>query len=219
VQKGWEAAAAPESPGGARGVDVLLFAVGSSSAKLHPLKGVIISPFNISTQTLINTLSTIPTDVPSPRIVPVTSIGLTKESHDALPLMTRALYSYLLDGPHDDKKGAEIVLAHVMGASVEESLSPTDKQVLPEGWKDTPGLPAAGSLASNVAIVRPIWLTNGECRSDEKGNDAYRVRAEGYLPVEGGYRISRKDVAHFIAERLLEGEWDTWKGKGIALAY
>jgi len=219
VLKGWEVAAEPESPGGARGVDVLLFSVGSTSPKLHPLKGVIILPADLVTHTLVNTLSTIPTDIPTPRIVAVTSVGLTKESHAALPLPTRALYSYLLDGPHEDKKGAETVLAHVMGTEIDASLPPTDKRVLPDGWKDTPGLPPAGSLASNTAIVRPIWLTDGKCRSDEKGNDAYRVRAEGYLPVKRGYTISRKDVAHFIAERLLEDEWETWKGKGIALAY
>jgi len=173
---------------------------------------------DLYTQSLINTLSTIPTDIPIPRIVSVTSIGLTDASHAALPLKMRAMYSYLLRAPHEDKKGAEVVLAHVMGTSADASLAPTNKDILPADWKNVPGLPSAGSLGSRTVVVRPIMLTDGKCRSDEKSN-AYRTRAEGYLPVKGGSSISRKDVAHFIAERLLQDEWEMWKGKGVALAY
>jgi len=219
VQKGWKAAAAPEFSDRPRGVDVLLFSVGGTPSGFHPLKGLLFSSANLYTQTLINTLSTMPTDIPIPRIVPVTSIGLTDESYAALPLPMRALFSYLVGVPQNDKRGAEIVLARVMGVSTDASLAPTNKDVLPAQWENTPGLPSAGSLASRTVIVRPCMLTDGRCYGDEKGKDAYRIRAEGYLPVKGGYTIGRKDVAHFIAERLLQDEWEMWRGKGVALAY
>lgn len=64
-----------------------------------------------------------------------------------------------------------------------------------------------------MVIVRPALLTDGECK------EKYRIKAEGDLAVKGGYTVSRKDVAHFIAEKLVGEEWDALEGKGVNVAY
>ena len=82
-------------------------------------------------------------------------------------------------------------------------------------------LPPRGAL-SNIVIVRPTILTDGECRAQNHGNgEPYRVRSEAGsdLPVEGSYTVSRRDVGHFIGECLLKDRWDEYKGKGVSIGY
>lgn len=140
-----------------------------------------------------------------PRIVAVTSTGLTPENTSSLPLAMRVFYR-VLHSPHKDKQGAERILAHALGQPEPE------EHILPENWDQTEGLPGKGEL-KRVVVVRPALLTDGECKGK------YRIKAEGDLAVKGGYTVSRKDVAHFIAERLLGAEWDALEGKGVNVAY
>ncbi|KAG9082256.1 hypothetical protein FS749_006992 [Ceratobasidium sp. UAMH 11750] len=75
------------------------------------------------------------------------------------------------------------------------------------GWLD----------AKRTLVVRPAALMRRRCRGDkaEQGSAVpYRIQEEG----TGGWTISKRDVAHFIVERAL-GEWTTWAGRRVRIAY
>lgn len=179
-------------------------------------KGLVISPPDLVTHATLNVLTTLPK--PYPRIVTVTSTGLTKQSHNELPMAMRAMYGYLLRSPHADKQGVETVLAHVSGTEVDATMAPPEG-ILPEGWECDPAFPSKGAVHDELVIIRPAFLTDGPCLSETKGPEVVRTRVEADLPVKGGYTISRQDVAYFIAERVLGDEWDEWKGKGVSLSH
>ncbi|KAI0050852.1 hypothetical protein FA95DRAFT_1587492 [Auriscalpium vulgare] len=221
VRQGWVTAGQPEADSTTEGVDVLLFTLGpSGTSSSFSLRGIVISPADICTRSMLNVLSTLPrsSEHAPPRIIAVSTVGLSDISHKSLPLPMRVLYSLVLGQPHEDKRGMEEILAHCLGAG-EASGGNTSPKILPPGWEATDGLPGKGELPA-VVVVRPAMLTDGVCRADEAGSkaNAYRVRSDGDLPVAGGYTISRRDVAHFIAERLLGAEWSEWQGKGVSLA-
>lgn len=171
----------------------------------HLNGGLLLEPPDLCSHSLLNALATMPRTPTPPRIVALTSTGLSRESNATLPFAVRLLYR-TLSSPHNDKLGAEKILAHVLGEPEPE------EHILPENWKETEGLPGKGDL-KGVVIVRPALLTQGVCK------EKYRIRSEGDFAVKGGYTISRQDVAHFIAERLLGEEWDAFEGKGVTLAY
>ena len=152
-----------------------------------------------------------------PRFVVITSMGITAASHKALPLALKPLYGSMLSGPHEDKLGAERVLAHVRGRpwTVADAIK---KEVLPDGWQDAPGLPREGEIRQ-VVVIRPALLTDGECKGEagaKKGKAPYRTLKDG--DFGDGYRVSRKDVAHFIVCDALPN-WEKWEGSGITVAY
>ena len=177
---------------------------------------MIISPPDLVTHAILNVLMTLPT--PYPRIVAVTSTGLTKQSHKELPMGMRAMYGYLLRSPHADKQGVETVLARAAGTTVDSTMAPPEG-ILPAGWDSDPAFPAQGAVHDDLIIIRPAFLTDGPCLSETKGPSVVRTRVEADLLVKGGYTISRQDVAYFIAERVLGSEWEQWKGKGVAIAH
>ncbi|KAI0050853.1 hypothetical protein FA95DRAFT_1535528 [Auriscalpium vulgare] len=218
VRQGWVTAGQPEADSTTEGVDVVLFTIGGTPS-FSPLRGFVISPADLCTRSMLNVLSTLPrSEHAPPRIIALSSVGLSHISHKSLPLSMRLLYSLALGQPHEDKRGMEEVLAHCLGAG-EAPGGTTSPKILPPGWEATDGLPGKGELPA-VVVVRPALLTDGVCRADEAGTkaNAYRVRSDGDLPVAGGYTISRRDVSHFIAERLLGAEWSEWQGKGVSLA-
>ncbi|KAM5536342.1 hypothetical protein V8D89_009994 [Ganoderma adspersum] len=91
-------------------------------------------------------------------------------------------------------------------------------EVLPDGWRDTPGLPKAGEIRQ-LAIIRPALLSDGPCKGDagpKKGKGPYRTLKDG--DFGDGYRVSRKDIAHFIVCDALPN-WPNWEGSGITVAY
>ncbi|KIK64847.1 hypothetical protein GYMLUDRAFT_258817 [Collybiopsis luxurians FD-317 M1] len=216
VKRAWEAALSHGA------VDVLLFSVGGiPSFKLS--QGFVLSPPNLVTQCLLNVLCTMPTPVlqaSSLKIVTLSSIGLTKSSHDALPVLMKPLYSRMLDNPHKDKLGSERLIRYCagLGWDVKNNGEPSE-EIMGERWREKEGLPKEGTL-KNVLIVRPALLTDGECKADrkadrKKGKDGYRVAVEGEIK---GYTVSRKDVAHFIADALLH-RWDEYANKCVSIAY
>ncbi|THH13827.1 hypothetical protein EW146_g6438 [Bondarzewia mesenterica] len=222
VEHGWTIASEPEDGDAADAtshncpVDVLLFTSHFASFRIggtpsfHLTQGFVLNPPDLCSRSILNALSTVPKAHPYPRIVAVTSTGLTPTAYATLPLAVRLLYIFLKSA-HEDKRGAERVLAYCMGVN-----EPVQK-ILPDGWEKTEGLAQRGELKS-VVVVRPALLTDGDCRAD-KGGEEYRVRMEGDLAVKGGYTVSRKDVAHLITERVLGEEWSKWEGKGISVAY
>ncbi|KAJ6625832.1 hypothetical protein B0H10DRAFT_1782525 [Mycena sp. CBHHK59/15] len=198
-------------------VDAVIFSVGGTP-KFHLLKGFVINPHNLVTQCLLNVLCTMPTysDAPHPRFIAVSSIGLSPASHAALPLALRPVYA-MIAAPHRDKVGMERVIAHCAGWAWDlKTDGDPAVDIMGEGWAQRQGLPASGTL-KRVLVVRPALLTDGECVADRvketgKGK-SYRV-GEGEL---GGYTISRKDVAHFIADSLTR--WDEFENKRVNVAY
>ena len=122
----------------------------------HPLHGFVINPPDLCSRSALNALSTIPPEHPYPRIVAVTSVGLTPAAHASMPFALRSMYTLLLGPPHKDKRGAERVLAHCMGTEGPKEA------ILPPGWEQTEGLQTKGVLANNVVIVRHELLKDGE---------------------------------------------------------
>ena len=183
--------------------------------------GFVFNPPDIVARSLMNTFSTIPDALRAPehqpRFVIITSMGITSTSHKALPLALKPLYGTMLQGPHEDKLGAERLLAHLrrLPWTVPDEVK---KEVLPDGWRDTPGLPRAGEIRQLI-IVRPALLSDGPCKGDagaKKGKGPYRTLKDG--DFGDGYRVSRKDIAHFIVCDALPN-WEKWEGSGITVAY
>ncbi|KAA1479486.1 hypothetical protein DENSPDRAFT_846263 [Dentipellis sp. KUC8613] len=198
-------------------IDLLLFTVGGTP-NFSIRHGLVLATPDLCTRSILNTLSTLPRTQPAPRVVVVTSTGLSETANADLPYAVRALYM-LIHTIHADKMGAERVLLRVQGTPLPADKKDAGLELLPAGWESTEGLPTKGALP-DLVIVRPAVLTDGACYAESgKKSDEYRVRAEGDKAVPKGYTISRRDVAHFIVERLLGSEWDTYKGKGVSLAY
>jgi len=189
-------------------VDLLLFTVGGVPS-FSLTKGFVISPPNLVTQSLLNVLETLPS--PQPKIITISSIGLTHTSHKALPLPLKPIYGYLLSAPHKDKCGAEEVIAHCTGRGWDARDSPGD-EVLGANWETR--IPSRGQLKS-IVVIRPALLTDGECRADVKGSEAYRVREED---LKSSWTVSRRDVAHFLVEGVVK-HWQEWEGKCVSIAY
>ena len=159
-----------------------------------------ISPPNLVTRSLLNCLETLPT--PRPNFIVISSAGLTHAGHERLPWQLKPLYRYLLTVPHADKCGAEAVLAHCAGWTWDERDNP-GTEVLDRDWKASRDLPGPGTV-QNVVVVRPALLTDGICRADQEKK---RHTGEQYTVEEGDLRgrwtISRRDVAHFVVERVI----------------
>ncbi|KAF9535586.1 hypothetical protein CPB83DRAFT_888278 [Crepidotus variabilis] len=212
VRRAWEEAS-KDAP-----VDYLLFSVGGT-VQFSFSRGFYMDPVNLVTQSLLNVLSTIPSGA-SPRLVIVSSTGLTAASHRALPFALKPMYSKMLAAPHKDKVGAERLISHLAGWSwdFEGDGEPGEDIMGPGDWKAREGLPAPGTL-KNILIVRPALLSDGECQADklkQKGKDKepYRVSEQEIK----AYTVSRKDVAHFIAETVLN-KWDEYQDKIINIGY
>jgi hypothetical protein len=171
-------------------------------------------------------MPTLPTQ---PKFLFVTSIGVGKKSHANLPLIQKPLYSWMLGIPHADKAATERVIFYSAGKEwVDPEPSPELMNLsgqTGDDWLKREGLPAPGEL-KEWFIVRPAVLTDGECEGDKdakkkEGKKPTRTK-EPYRVVEedagAGYTISRRDVAHFLVERVAT-DWDSWQGKVAGISY
>lgn len=156
---------------------------------------------------MLNVLATMPRDAP-PKLVFLSSVGLTKQSHKSIPIALKPVYGFMLRMPHSDKLGMETVAAHAAGWTWSD-VPPAG--VLPENWKDR--IPDSG-FEKHTLLVRAALLTDGKCKGDKEGNKAYRVSEEEL----GGYTISRKDIAHFVVEQALQ-DWEKYEGKVVNVGY
>ncbi|KAJ7670246.1 hypothetical protein B0H17DRAFT_1086212 [Mycena rosella] len=192
-------------------VDAVIFSVGATQVSFSIFKGIVIEPHNVVTQCILSVLCTMPTyaDAPQPRFIAISSIGLTRSAHAALPLLIKPVYS-MLESPHRDKLGLERTLAHCAGWTWTDKEPTAD--IMGEEWMQRKGLPAPGAL-EQVLVVRPALLTDGECVADQvaaKGKGrSYRASAEEL----GAYTVSRKDVAHFVVDAL--ARWDEFGNKRV----
>ncbi|KAJ3532598.1 hypothetical protein NM688_g7397 [Phlebia brevispora] len=205
VARGWEVA--QEGPNSR--IDLVLFTLGGAPT-FSILKGMVISPADLCTRGLLNLLRTMPASLrppeAQPKIIAISSTGITQSSHHHLPFLWRVIYPWLLASPHADKLGMERVLAYC--AAWDWKDHEPRPNVLPSDWKTVPGTPKEGEL-KKLLVIRPALLTDGECKGDVATSATkkapYRV-GEGDLD-NNGYTISRKDVAHFIVEGALQN-WE-----------
>ncbi|KAF8233080.1 hypothetical protein L208DRAFT_1268513 [Tricholoma matsutake] len=214
VQHAWDEAA--------RGgdVDLLLFTVGGTP-KFHPFKGFVISPANLVTQSLLNVLCTMPRSSPQPRVITLSSTGITHTSHAALPLLLKFFYGLLITVPHKDKFGAERVISHCAGWTwdTKNDGEPSD-DIMGPGWTNREGLPTAGSL-KRALVIRAAMLTDGECVAEKANADRTNESKKSYRVNEeeiSCWTVSRKDVAHFVVDAVLN-RWDEFENKRVSIAY
>ncbi|KAF9220200.1 hypothetical protein BS17DRAFT_797851 [Gyrodon lividus] len=206
VQRAWDEAV----KGDDKPVDLLLFTVGSTTAKFNLRKGFLISPPNLVTQALINVFDTIPPS--DPKVIAISSTGVTDESHRALPFALRVLYGYLIAQPHKDKRGAEQIYAHVADWPWDKK-DDVGSDILEEDWPKR--VPPRGQY-KNLLVIRPAWLTDGVSLAEKNpGKEGYRVK-DGDMNY--AYTISRADVSHFIVETAVR-RWDEWMGRCVSIAY
>ncbi|KIY49053.1 hypothetical protein FISHEDRAFT_42129 [Fistulina hepatica ATCC 64428] len=207
VQHAWEQATLNDAQ-----VDTVIFTIGGApSFKLT--KGVVVTPHNLCTRCFLNVLCTLPTNQPTPKIIAISSAGVTRASHKKLPLSLRPVYSYLIAGPHRDKLGVERVAAYCAGWNWDtaDRIAPG---ILDDGWQERVSSRIPPGSLRTLLVVRPALLTDGDCRADSQGAKAYRV-SETEL---SGYTVSRKDVGHFVAEAATK-RWDEFKDKHVDIAY
>ncbi|KAJ7282917.1 hypothetical protein C8J57DRAFT_1463501 [Mycena rebaudengoi] len=209
VQKAWSRA------GEVGAVDAVIFTVGAVPSSFHPLKGFLIKPHNLVTQCILNVLCTMPTHAngEQPKLIAISSLGLTRSGHALLPFTVRALYA-TIGVPHRDKIAMDRVISHCAGwawNAERDGAEPTI-DLMGEGWTHRKGLPAEGGL-KNALIIRAGMLTDGECLADQ--GKKYRVN-EDELKL-GGYKISRKDAAHFVVDAL--ARWPEFGDRRVHLAY
>lgn len=199
-------------------------------------KGFAIDPPNITTKSILNVLCAMPESAPRPKIIAITSIGVTKDS--PIPFLYKPLYGYLLRGPHADKLGLERVLAHASGRKWDDK-EPREDITTVDGvkWQDRTSLPSSGSL--EVLVIRPpIFVESkqkgvppppaapasagpqpspGENEPEAKKEDEPKYRVGGPSELSGTYTIAREEVAHFIAENAVKN-WDQFKGRAVTVS-
>ncbi|KIL67117.1 hypothetical protein M378DRAFT_74281 [Amanita muscaria Koide BX008] len=213
VQRAWDDAG-KEKP-----VDTVLFTVGRKPLFFHLFKGFLIDPPNLVAQCLLNVLITMPK--PSePRMIVVTSAGLTPTAHRSLPFLLRLMYTYILCQPHKDKVAVERLVWHCAGKEWPTDIPDPGEELLGSDWAKLEGLPEYGTF-TNTLTVRPYLLTDGDCVADKSKAKAQSEEKKPYR-VGGdelsGYTISRKDVAHFIVEDGLKN-WDQYRNRAVTLVY
>ncbi|KAJ7772717.1 hypothetical protein DFH07DRAFT_878887 [Mycena maculata] len=196
-------------------VDAVIFTIGTTPSSFSLTKGFLIKPHNLCTQCMLNVLCTMPTyaDAPQPKFVALSSTGVTPASHKALPFKLKPVYS-MIGVPHRDKVAMERVIAHCAGWAWDPKAdgAPTI-DLMGAGWTDRKGLPAPGSL-ENALVIHAGFLTDGPCEADE--GKRYRVSEEELGP--DGYKISRKDAAHFVVD-VLTRRWNEFGDKRVNLTY
>jgi len=208
VQNVWTAASSDQP------VDVVLFTIGfTGSANFHPIKGFLITPHNLVTQCLLNVLCEMPKTNPLPKVIILSTIGVTPSSRSQAPFLLNIVYGYMISHPLRDKLGAERVIYHCAGWNWNSKDGEPKEDIMGEGWKEREGLPAPGQL-KNAMVLRPAMLNDGECVADSGKTPPYRA-AEGNLK---GWSVSRKDVAHFIFDAVTN-HWDEYGNKQISIAY
>lgn len=184
------------------------------SPEFQLTKGFVISPHNLVSQCLLNVLCEMPKTDPLPKVITVSTIGVTRSSRAQVPIPLKIFYGYLISQPLQDKLGTERLIYHCAGWDWNPKDGEPKEDILGKGWQEREGLPAPGQL-KNAMVLRPAALNDGECVGDSgKAGPPYRA-AEGHVK---GWSISRKDVAHFIFDAVT-AHWDEYGNKQVSIAY
>jgi len=209
VQNVWAVASADKP------VDLLLFTVGFTGKQTFQLtKGFVISPHNLVTQCLLNLLCEMPKTDPLPKIIVLSTSGVSRSSRSQVPSLLNILYGYLISHPLQDKLATERVIYHCAGWDWNPKDGEPKVDIMGEGWQNRKGLPSPGQL-KNAMVLRPAVLNDDECKADSgKAGRPYRA-GEGEVK---GWFVSRKDVAHFIFDAVTN-HWDEYGNKQVSIAY
>ncbi|TFL00595.1 hypothetical protein BDV98DRAFT_569269 [Pterulicium gracile] len=221
VKKAWDAAM-KHGAGPQRGIDVLTFTVAGSPK--YAFSKAEASPPNVVTLAVQALLcGTRIASTPATRLILVTGAGALHESLSALPWSLRQLTLTTKAASNRDKLAAERLIAHAAGwtwDAVKHGV-PEEERMMEggKGWASRSGMPAEGSL-TNLLVVRPLPLTDGECQGDKTkderhGKDPYKVET---LNVNNEWSISKKDVAHFIV-KAATSKWEQYKNSAVYLGY
>ncbi|KAG9045346.1 hypothetical protein FS837_006478 [Tulasnella sp. UAMH 9824] len=204
MRRAWSVALEDEKP-----VDAVLFTVGAGPSGFSLTKGFLINPINLCTIGYLNTLSTCPPSHPKPRVIAISSLGVTAVSHSGTPLPIKAFFK-LIWVPHRDKLGMHRVAAYASGrpwSEADKKRLGNENDLLPEGWKDKLGEGSWGS--DKIIVIQAALLTDGV------ETKKYRT---GGADMTGLYTISRRDVAHLITDGLLKN-WAEYQGGEVSVGY
>ncbi|KZW00544.1 hypothetical protein EXIGLDRAFT_830696 [Exidia glandulosa HHB12029] len=139
------------------------------------------------------------------KLIVVSTNGLGQKGHEALPLLMKPMYGWMLAQPHLDKMKMERILGRASGHPTWGSEAPAE----PNEIDEEPWL--------RVAIVRPSFLTDGNSKGDKNKThkQPYRIGVDEHL---SSYTISRRDISHFIVENLIPN-YGTYEGKWVHVGY
>jgi len=178
------------------------------------MKGFVITPQNLVTQCLLNVLCEMPKNNPLPKVITLSTSGVSPSSRSQVPLLLNVFYGYLISQPLQDKLGMERVMFHCAGWNWNPKDGEPQEDIMGAAWQKRDRLPAPGQL-KNAMVLRPAVLNDGECVADSgKADRPYRA-GEGEVK---GWSISRKDVAHFIFDAVTN-HWDKYGNKQVSIAY
>lgn len=133
VQKAWTASAEGSDHGFP---DVVVSSLGAP-AKFDLIGGSIIDPTDLCTRALLALLTCFPRDAsvqPQPKLILISSVGMGKRAHAALPIAMKHLYAYLLRSPFKDKLGMVRVVHYAARGWVWPEAD-GEPVTLPTGWK------------------------------------------------------------------------------------
>ncbi|WVQ96634.1 hypothetical protein IAU59_003739 [Kwoniella sp. CBS 9459] len=135
--------------------------------------------------------------VPLPRVIVVGSMGVG-DHHKEIPFAMRALYSWLLAKPHQDKLALEYLLRR---ASTVFPTPTSSEAIPPETWLPKSTIEGIRSdFLPQVTILRPAMFG-----SDGPARPVDQMKTGEHAQV---YMIKRSEVARFIAEDCInKGEW------------
>lgn len=140
----------------------------------------------------------------APRLIVVTSNGIGRSTHDALPLLLKPLYGHFLKYPHMDKEKMETFLHESFAIpSADFNAKPKDPK------------PLHGLASDRLIIVRPSLLTDGARKGAVRSSSS---------PMPKAWTVSRADVGGFIAGdcmRLTEciSQAPIEGGRGYTISY
>lgn len=194
-------------------VDMVITSLGGKPDFSNPLKPNI-SPAAIcsrSNAVFLPVLKEYCDSNPTPRLIAVTSNGLDKATHDALPFLIKMMYNWILPVPHDDKIEMENIILTLMGRNANTFIAPSSEKDLKAyqlGVEERAKAIASPGWLKDAIIVRPALLYDG--------NSKGKYRTGEVLPKAS--TISRADVGHFIVNECVPGN-DKWTGKAVTVAY
>ena len=173
------------------------------------------TPHNLVTQCLLNVLCEMPKTNPLPKVITLSTAGVSRTSRSQLPCPLKIMYGYMIRSPINDKLGTERVIYHCAGWNWNPKDGEPDDDMMGQGWRERQGLPGSGQL-KNAMVLRPALLNDGECVADSgKDGRPYKLGDGGEYK---GWSVSRKDVAHFIFDAVTN-HWDEYGNKQVSIAY
>jgi hypothetical protein len=193
--------------------DAFIF-LGATGGTIHPIKGVVMTPHDLCTQGVLNILSVAhKAGSPAPKLIILTTTGITQKAMRVLPFALRPIYWFMLRLPMMDKRGAEAILFHAAGIPYEtkrvgnkEVSEAPGPEYLKEGWKEK--VPEGMLKDSGAVVIRAAMLKDGA------STGVYRA-AKGDF---GTYTIMREDVAHFVVEDLTKN-WEKYASGVVTVGY